>query len=153
MSAQRLSVLFPLRKFCSVDNENFQILVWQVCLHFLFDENRLHEIVWDWVFKFIFFQTLWKLSSLSAKKIVWKIWVTIKKTPTPLCVCIFSWSLFALPLCLQPSKKTVRGISDRNFWFLFSFSQKLTHVIWDFGFNWKNVFENSPSLAAKPKFF
>ena len=38
--------------------------------------------------------------------------VSIERAPTLLCVCTLPWSLFALPFCLQPSKKSVGGIFD-----------------------------------------
>ena len=52
MSAQRLSALFPLRKFFSVANLNFKFLARHVCLVFLFDINKYYENVLDYFFNF-----------------------------------------------------------------------------------------------------
>ena len=50
VSAQRMSALFPLRKFCSVNNFNFKRPARHVCFEFPFDKNRFYESVWDLVF-------------------------------------------------------------------------------------------------------
>ena len=51
VSAQRLSALFPLRKFCCCLFE-FEM---SCVTYFLFDKNRSHKKVWGWVFHFTFF--------------------------------------------------------------------------------------------------
>ena len=68
MSAQKLSALIPLLKFYSVVSLNFKCLDWLVRLKFVFGKNRYYESVWDWVFYLIFFEKLWKILSLFAKK-------------------------------------------------------------------------------------
>ena len=50
MSAQRLSSLFSLRKFCSVANLKFDCSVWHGRSEGLFDKNSHYESLWDWVF-------------------------------------------------------------------------------------------------------
>ena len=61
MSAQRLSALFPLRKFFSVVNLNLN-------RELLFDKKRNYESVWDWVFYFDFFEAFSKSFITFCKK-------------------------------------------------------------------------------------
>ena len=74
-----------------------------VCLNFQFDKNRYCESVRDWIFNF--FETLWKILSLFAKKFSFltkffstnfKIRISIERRPSFLCACILPWSFFAL---------------------------------------------------------
>ena len=58
VSAQRLSALFPLRKFCPVANLNFKCSAWLVFLEFLCDKNRYYESVRVFI---SIFQALWKI--------------------------------------------------------------------------------------------
>ena len=48
VSAQKLSALFPLRKFSSVANLKYKFLDWHIYKDLKIDKNRYYENVWNW---------------------------------------------------------------------------------------------------------
>ena len=88
-----LSVLFLLRKFCSVAHLNFKCLAWHICLEFLFEKKtsvmKVHGI--GFLFYFLrrsgnFYHILQFFSSKALEPIFKKD--LKEKSFTVLCACI-----------------------------------------------------------------
>ena len=95
-----------------------------------FCKNRYYESVWD---RFFFsYKLLWNalLNLITNCKILssflknsatnFQKMVSIEGPLLFLCDCVLHWSLFILPLCLQPSQKSV-GEYFTNFFLMFFF--------------------------------
>ena len=84
--------------------------------------------LWDRVFCLNFLRRLGKFYHLQKKSFFFKNSstgflkrVSIEKSPTFLCYCLLLWPVFALPLYLQPSKKSVGEFLTHVFDFFSSF--------------------------------
>ena len=123
VSAQRLSALFPLRKFGSVAYLNFKCLAWHVCLELLLDKNRYYEIVWYRVFYFIFLRLncFRKILERHSKK-----GINGKIAYYPVCLQTSFVSCY-FTLCLQPAKNSVGRIICPIFLASCFFSESIEH--------------------------
>ena len=133
VSALRLLVLFPLRKFCSVWYFGVQMFFLTCLPRIFFCKNRYYESVWDRFFfnyKLVKFKWNALLNLITNCKILssflknsatnFQKMVSIEGPLLFLCDCVLHWSLFILPLCLQPSQKSV-GEYFTNFFLMFFF--------------------------------